>query len=104
MTDFEKLTEIQIEEYLMKPLQKIGSVERLPQEIFRKRKLVEQEIFQNKKKAEQVGYLQGMLNFMGKLADICSNGNEDADTSFRNSATAAVLLSQRIAAFGLDGA
>ena len=35
--DFEQLTEIQIEEYLMKPLQKIGSVERIPQEIFRKK-------------------------------------------------------------------
>ena len=49
-----------------------------------------------------MGDLQGMLNFMGKMADICSNGNEDADTSFRNSATAAVLLSQRVAAFGLQ--
>ena len=38
------------------------------------------------------------------MADIGSNGNEDADTSFRNSATAAVLLSQRVAAFGLNGA
>ena len=50
-----------------------------------------------------MGDLQGMLNFMGKMADICSNGNEDADTSFRNSATAAVLLSQRVAAHGLQG-
>ena len=51
-----------------------------------------------------MGDLQGMLSFMSKMADIGSNGNEDADTSFRNSATAAVLLSQRVAAFGLQGA
>ena len=49
-----------------------------------------------------MGDLQGMLSFMSKMADIGSNGNEDADTSFRNSATAAVLLSQRIAAYGLQ--
>ena len=39
---------------------------------------------------------------MSKMTDIGSNGNEDADTTFRNSATAAVLLSQRVAAFGLQ--
>ena len=49
-----------------------------------------------------MGYLQEMLSFMSKMADIGSNGNEDADTSFRNSATAAVRLSQRIAAYGLQ--
>ena len=48
--DFKTLTEIQIEEYLMKPLQKIGSVERIPQKDFRKKGLVEQEMIQNKKK------------------------------------------------------
>ena len=37
-----------------------------------------------------------------KMADIGSNGNEDADTSFEISATAAVLLSQRVAAYGLQ--
>ena len=41
--DFKQLTENQIEEYLMKPLQKIGSVERIPQDIFRKRKLEEED-------------------------------------------------------------
>ena len=41
---------------------------------------------------------------MSKMADISSNGNEDADTSFRSSATAAVHLSQRVAAVGLHGA
>ena len=103
--DFQQLTEVQIEEYLMKPLQKIGSVQRIVQEKIRKRKFVEQEVICNKKqRAEQVGDLREIMNFMSKMADICSNGNEDADTSFRNSATAAVLLSQRVAAFGLQGA
>ena len=68
-----------------------------------KKKQIENENAQNKNRnADQVGDLQGMLSFMSKMADIGSNGNEDADTSFRNSATAAVLLSQRVAAYGLE--
>ena len=48
--DFEKLTEIQIEENLIKPLQKIGSVQRIQQDVYRKRKIWEQEKIENKKK------------------------------------------------------
>ena len=49
-----------------------------------------------------MGDLQGMLSFMSKMADIGSNGNDDTDTWFRNTATAAVRLSQRVAAYGLQ--
>ena len=49
----------------MKPLQKIGSVERIRETEFQKRKVMEQGMARNKKKkAEQVGDLQGMLNFL----------------------------------------
>ena len=49
-----------------------------------------------------MGYLQGMLNFMNKMADIGGNENEDADIWFRNSATAAVPLSQRVVPYHLQ--
>ena len=63
--DFEKLAETQIKESLMKPLQKIGSVERIRETEFQKRKVMEQGMAQNKKKkAEQVCDLQGMLKFL----------------------------------------
>ena len=39
---------------------------------------------------------------MNKMADIGGNENEDADIWFRNSATAAVPLSQRVVPYHLQ--
>ena len=51
--DFEHLTEIQIEKYLMKPLQKIGSVERIPMENFRNKKKTNRERERSEQKKEK---------------------------------------------------
>ena len=64
--DFEQLTEIQIEENLIKPLQKIGSVQRIQQDVFRKRKIWEQEMTQHKKKSGASGRFARNVELHGK--------------------------------------
>ena len=62
--EFENLTEIQIEKYLMKPLQKIGSVERIPMENFRKKKTNrERERSEQKKKSRSSGRFARNVEF-----------------------------------------
>ena len=99
--DYQRLTVEQVENSLMKPLGKIGKVERIPSREYEQRRSTEVAFATGqKRKAETVGNLEGTLNFLTKMASI-EGGDESANVEFRNVATSSFALSQRVAAASL---
>ena len=100
--DFKDLRVSQIENDLVRPLLEVASeVKRIGDSEFKKRAANDQDMATSKKaKAEAVGNVEGTLAFLSRMASI-QGGSESEEVAFRNMATGAFALSQRVAAAGL---